>query len=68
MDPVTIIALVTGLEQAIAGIYQIIQNAGLSADDAQVYIARIAAAGGPTNTSPASAQASAKPAFSERKP
>jgi hypothetical protein len=31
-------------------------------------MARIASGGGPTKTSPARAQASAKPAFSERKP
>lgn len=44
MDPVTIAALVLGLEQAIAGILQIIQNAGLSPDEKQAYIARIVAA------------------------
>jgi len=44
MDPATIAALVLGLEQAIAGIYQIINNAGLSPDDTQAYIARIVAA------------------------
>jgi hypothetical protein len=31
-------------------------------------MARIAAGGGPTKTMPEAAQASAKPAFSERKP
>ena len=44
MDPNTIAALVLGLEQAIFGIYQIIQNAGLSQDDQNAYIARIVAA------------------------
>ena len=41
MDPATIAALVLGLEQAVAGIYQIIQNSGLSADEKSVYINRI---------------------------
>jgi hypothetical protein len=44
MDPVTIGALVLGLEQAITGIYQIVRNAGLSQDEAEAYIARIKAA------------------------
>jgi hypothetical protein len=44
LDPVTIAALILGLEQAIAGVYQIVQNAGLSPDDTQAYIDRIMAA------------------------
>jgi hypothetical protein len=44
MNPETIAALVLGLEQAIAGVYQIVNNAGQSADDTAAYIARIAAA------------------------
>ena len=44
MDPVTIAALVLAVEQLIAGTYKIIETAGLSPDDAQAYIARIAAA------------------------
>lgn len=44
MDPVTIAALVLGLEKAIAGVIQIILNAGLSPDDKQAYINRIVAA------------------------
>jgi len=44
VDPVTIAALVLGLEQAIAGVIQVIQNAGLSPDEKQAYIARIVAA------------------------
>jgi hypothetical protein len=44
VDPVTIAALVLGLEKAIAGVIQIILNAGLSPDDKQAYINRIVAA------------------------
>ena len=41
MEAATIAALVLGLEQAIAGVYQIVQNAGLSPDETQSYIDRI---------------------------
>lgn len=44
MDTVTIAALVLALEQTIAGIYNIIANAGLSPDETNDYIARIVAA------------------------
>jgi len=44
VDPVTIAALVLGLEKAIAGVIQIILNAGLSPDEKQAYINRIVAA------------------------
>ena len=44
MDPLTIAALVLGLEKAIAGVIQIILNAGLSPDEKQAYINRIVAA------------------------
>ena len=44
MNTETITALVIGLEQAIAGVYQIIVNAGLSPDETQDYISRIVAA------------------------
>jgi hypothetical protein len=44
MTAAEIAALVLGLEQVIAGTYQIILNAGLSKDEADAYIARIVAA------------------------
>ena len=44
MDPVTIIALVTGLEQLIVTVLKIVNDSGLSADEKQAYIARIIAA------------------------
>lgn len=44
MDTATILTLVTALEQMAAGVYQIVQKAGLSPDETQVYIDRIKAA------------------------
>jgi len=41
MDPITIIALVTAVEQLIASTYKVINEAGLSKDDTDAYIARI---------------------------
>jgi hypothetical protein len=44
MNPAEIAALVLAAEQFIAGLYQVINTAGLSPDDTQAYIARIVAA------------------------
>jgi hypothetical protein len=44
MSPEVIAQLILALEQLIAGVYAIIQNAGLSADETNAYIARIVAA------------------------
>ena len=43
MNPIIIAELVLSLERMIAGVYQIINNAGLSSDETQSYIARIMA-------------------------